>query len=142
MVMLLKSGVFFLVALPVFSLHELVQLNDIGVDDHLEQLALASHILAHVRVLLGLLLVDDLDGHLLAGDRVQALLDLGEGALAELASEQVVAHALVVRKAGDNLLGRDQEVGRYDNVVGRVEVAAPVAIAAAALLATAVYIIV
>ena len=86
-------------------------------DDHLEELALAAHILAHIRVLLGLLLVDDLDGDLLARERVQALLDLGERALAQLAAEQVVAHALVVREAGYDLLRRDQEVGRYDDVL-------------------------
>ena len=55
--------------------------------------------------------------YFLSGERLQALFHFGKRALAELSAEQIVADSLVVRKFGDDFLGRDQKVGRYDEIL-------------------------
>jgi hypothetical protein len=60
----------------------LVELDDVGVPQDLEDADLASHPL-HVGLLHDLLLLEDLDGHLLLGRDVDAQLDLPEGSLAQ-----------------------------------------------------------
>ena len=100
-------------------------------NNHLQEFTLSPHVLAHIRILFGLFLVYYFDGHFLTRERVQALFDFGKWALAKFSSQQVVAHALVMRKPSDYLFGRYEKIRRYDNVL-RLE----------AILARVVYIIV
>ena len=63
-------------------LDDLVELDDVRVADHLQDLDLAGHAL-HVRHLADAVLLEDLHGHLLARQLVRAQLDLSERALAD-----------------------------------------------------------
>ena len=128
--------------LPVFGLHKLVQLDNVGMNDHLQEFAFSTHVLAHIGILFGFFLVDDFDGnlknerqqvktwldqvkdkhlqaeaYLLACQSVKSLFDFGERAFAQLASEQVVSDSFVVRKSGDDLFGRDEKVGGNNDIL-------------------------
>ena len=58
--------------------------------------------------------------NLLTGESLKALFDLSKRAFAKLTTEQIMSDAFIVRKASNDLLGRDEEIGRYDQVVRSV----------------------
>lgn len=95
----------------LLSLNDLIELNDIGVADLLENLDLSGDSL-HILLIIDLLLLQDLDCNLLASEDVSSLLHLSESTFAQWLTKNVMANGdivLVLHILKDQLLSKVED---------------------------------